>query len=212
MSRKKKSFYEKKGYKEPLKLTKENNTLRKVYDANKSEINTSFKLFKGLVTEYAEAAVDSSTVRMTKREALQKGLDKFSRSQIYRPDADERYSIYQEFEERSIYEGLNSKDRQKVQRKYLRGEKGKFVRVTDSMFEVLDEGSYFENEGEDNEKEIFYTVYKPTSFGLTVKEEFIIIRLDYMNKTFLVSKNMQGPIQGLPTEIQSKIAGWFNEM
>ena len=207
MSRKKKSFYEKKGYKEPLKLTKENDTLRKVYDANKSEINTSFKLFKGLVTEYAEAAVDSSTVRMTKKEALQKGLDKFSRSQIYRPDADERYSIYQEFEERSIYEGLNSKDRQKIQRRYLRGEKGKFVRIKDSMFEVLDEGSYFEDE-----KEINYTVYKPKSTGLTVREDFIIIRLDYLNKTFLVPKDIQGPIEGLPTEIQSKIAGWFNEM
>lgn len=207
MSRKKKSFYEKKGYKEPLKLTKENDTLRKVYDANKSEINTSFKLFKGLVTEYAEAAVDSSTVRMTKKEALQKGLDKFSRSQIYRPDADERYSIYQEFEERSIYEGLNSRDRQKIQRRYLRGEKGKFVRIKDSMFEVLDEGSYFEDE-----KEINYTVYKPKSTGLTVREDFIIIRLDYLNKTFLVPKDIQGPIEGLPTEIQSKIAGWFNEM
>lgn len=206
MSRKKKSFYEKKGYKEPLKLTKENDTLRKVYEANKSEINASFSKFKELVTEYAEDAVDSSSVKMTKREALQKGLDKFSRSQIYRPDADERYSIYQEFEERSIYEGLNSKDRQKVQRKYLRGEKGKFVRVKDSMFEVLDEGSYTEDE-----KEINYTVYKPSSVGLTVKEEFIIIRLDYLNKTFLVSKNMQGPIQGLPPEIQSKVAGWFNE-
>lgn len=207
MSRKKKSFYEKKGYKEPLKLTKENDTLRKVYDANKSEINTSFKLFKGLVTEYAEAAVDSSTVRMTKKEALQKGLDKFSRSQIYRPDADERYSIYQEFEERSIYEGLNSRERQKIQRRYLRGEKGKFVRIKDSMFEVLDEGSYFEDE-----KEINYTVYKPKSTGLTVREDFIIIRLDYLNKTFLVPKDIQGPIEGLPTEIQSKIAGWFNEM
>ena len=206
MSRKKKSFYEKKGYKEPLKLTKENDTLRKVYEANKSEINASFGKFKELVTEYAEDAVDSSSVKMTKREALQKGLDKFSRSQIYRPDADERYSIYQEFEERSIYEGLNSKDRQKVQRKYLRGEKGKFVRVKDSMFEVLDEGSYTEDE-----KEINYTVYKPSSVGLTVKEEFIIIRLDYLNKTFLVSKNMHGPIQGLPAEIQSKVAGWFNE-
>ena len=50
MSRKKKSFYEKKGYKEPLKLTKENNTLKKVYEANKNEINTSFKSFKALVT------------------------------------------------------------------------------------------------------------------------------------------------------------------
>ena len=46
MSRKKKSFYEKKGYKEPLKLTKENDTLRKVYDAHKNEINASFKSFK----------------------------------------------------------------------------------------------------------------------------------------------------------------------
>ena len=87
MSIKKKSFYEKKGYKEPLKLTKENNTLKKVYDANKNEINASFKSFKELVTEYAEDAVDSPPVRMTKREALQKGLDKFSRSQIYRTNS-----------------------------------------------------------------------------------------------------------------------------
>lgn len=70
MSRKKKSFYEKKGYKEPLKLTKENDTLRKVYESNKGEINASFKKFKELVTEYAEDAIDSSSVRMTKREAL----------------------------------------------------------------------------------------------------------------------------------------------
>lgn len=74
------------------------------------------------------------------------------------------------------------------------------------MFEVLDEGSYTEDE-----KEINYTVYKPSSIGLTVKEEFIIIRLDYLNKTFLVSKNMQGPIQGFPPEINVKVAGWFNE-
>ena len=60
MSRKKKSFYEKKGYKEPLKLTKENDTLKKVYEANKNEINTSFKAFKELVKEYADDAVDSS--------------------------------------------------------------------------------------------------------------------------------------------------------
>ena len=205
MSRKKKSFYEKKGYKEPLKLTKENDTLKKVYEANKNEINTSFKSFKELVKEYAEDAVDSSSVRMTKREALQKGLDKFSRSQIYRPDADERYSIYQEFEERSIYGGLNSKDRQKVQKKYLRGEKGRFVRVKDSLFEVLDEGSYTEDE-----KEINYKVYKPKSTGLTVKENFIIVRLDYLNKTFLISNDTQGPIQGLPEEIQVKVGGWFN--
>ena len=212
MSRKKKSFYEKKGYKEPLKLTKDNDTLKKVYEANKNEINTSFKSFKDLVTEYAEAAVDSSSVKMTKREALQKGLDKFSRSQIYRPDADERYSIYQEFEERSIYEGLNSKDRQKVQINYLRGEKGKFVRIKDSMFEVLDEGSYFENEGDEDEKEISYTVYKPKSTGVTVRENFIIVRLDYLNKTFLISRDTQGPVQGLPAEIQAKVEGWFNEM
>ena len=75
MSRKKKSFYEKKGYKEPLKLTKENDTLKKVYDAHKNEINASFKAFKELVKEYADDAVDSSSVRMTKREALQKGMD-----------------------------------------------------------------------------------------------------------------------------------------
>lgn len=205
MSRKKKSFYEKKGYKEPLKLTKENNTLKKVYDANKSEINASFKSFKALVTEYADDAVDSSAVRMTKREALQKGLDKFSRSQIYRPDAAERYSIYQEFEERSIYGGLNSKERQRVQRKYLRGEKGKFVRVKDSLFEVLDEGSYTEDE-----KEINYKVYKPKSTGAIVKESFLIVRLDYLNKTFLLSRDTQGPVQGLPADIQAKVSGWFN--
>ena len=206
MSRKKKSFYEKKGYKEPLKLTKENDTLRKVYDANKNEINTSFKSFKELVREYADEAVDSSSVRMTKREALQKGLDKFSRSQIYRPDAAERYSIYQEFEERSIYGGLNAKERQRVQRKYLRGEKGRFVRVKDSIFEVLDEGSYTEDE-----KEINYKVYKPKSPGVTVKESFIIVRLDYLNKTFLISRDTQGPVQGLPEEIQAKVSGWFND-
>ena len=206
MSRKKKSFYEKKGYKEPLKLTKENDTLKKVYEANKSEINASFKAFKALVTEYADAAVDSSSVRMTKREALQKGLDKFSRSQIYRPDAAERYSIYQEFEERSIYGGLNAKERQRVQRKYLRGEKGRFVRVKDSIFEVLDEGSYTEDE-----KEINYKVYKPKSTGVTVKESFIIVRLDYLNKTFLLSRDTQGPVQGLPEEIQAKVSGWFND-
>ena len=206
MSRKKKSFYEKKGYKEPLKLTKENDTLRKVYDANKNEINTSFKSFKELVREYADEAVDSSSVRMTKREALQKGLDKFSRSQIYRPDAAERYSIYQEFEERSIYGGLNAKERQRVQRKYLRGEKGRFVRVKDSIFEVLDEGSYTEDE-----KEINYKVYKPKSTGVTVKESFIIVRLDYLNKTFLISRDTQGPVQGLPEEIQAKVSGWFND-
>ena len=205
MSRKKKSFYEKKGYKEPLKLTKENDTLKKVYDAHKSEINTSFKSFKELVKEYAEDAVDSSSVRMTKREALQKGLDKFSRSQIYRPDAAERYSIYQEFEERSIYGGLNSKERQRVQRKYLRGEKGRFVRVKDSIFEVLDEGSYTEDE-----KEINYKVYKPKSTGVRVKESFIIVRLDYLNKTFLISRDTQGPVQGLPEDIQAKVSGWFN--
>ena len=205
MSRKKKSFYEKKGYKEPLKLTKENDTLKKVYDAHKNEINASFKAFKELVKEYADDAVDSSSVRMTKREALQKGLDKFSRSQIYRPDAAERYSIYQEFEERSIYEGLNSKERQRVRRKYLRGEKGKFVRVKDSLFEVLDEGSYTEDE-----KEINYKVYKPKSTGVTVKESFLIVRLDYLNKTFLLSRDTQGPVQGLPAEIQAKVSGWFN--
>ena len=206
MSRKKKSFYEKKGYKEPLKLTKENDTLKKVYEANKGEINTSFKSFKELVKEYADEAVDSSSVRMTKREALQKGLDKFSRSQIYRPDAAERYSIYQEFEERSIYGGLNAKERQRVQRKYLRGEKGRFVRVKDSIFEVLDEGSYTEDE-----KEINYKVYKPKSTGVTVKESFIIVRLDYLNKTFLLSRDTQGPVQGLPEEIQAKVSGWFND-
>ena len=206
MSRKKKSFYEKKGYKEPLKLTKENNTLKKVYESNKSEINASFKAFKALVTEYADAAVDSSPVRMTKREALQKGLDKFSRSQIYRPDAAERYSIYQEFEERSIYGGLNSKERLRVQRKYLRGEKGKFVRVKDSMFEAIDEGSYTEDE-----KEINYKVYKPKSTGVMIKESFLIVRLDYLNKTFLISGNTQGPVQGLPAEIQAKVSGWFND-
>ena len=207
MSRKKKSFYEKKGYKEPLKLTKENDTLKKVYEANKAEINTSSKAFKELVKEYADEAVDSSSVRMTKREALQKGLDKFSRSQIYRPDAAERYSIYQEFEERSIYGGLNAKERQIVQRKYLRGEKGRFVRVKDSIFEVLDEGSYTEDE-----KEINYKVYKPKSTGVTVKESFIIVRLDYLNKTFLISRDTQGPVQGLPEEIQAKVEGWFNEI
>ena len=206
MSRKKKSFYEKKGYKEPLKLTKENDTLKKVYDANKAEINTSFKAFKELVKEYADEAVDSSSVRMTKREALQKGLDKFSRSQIYRPDAAERYSIYQEFEERSIYGGLSAKERQRVQRKYLRGEKGRFVRVKDSIFEVLDEGSYTEDE-----KEINYKVYKPKSTGVMVKESFIIVRLDYLNKTFLISRDTQGPVQGLPEEIQAKVSGWFND-
>ena len=206
MSRKKKSFYEKKGYKEPLKLTKENNTLKKVYEAHKGEINASFKAFKELVTEYADAAVDSSAVRMTKREALQKGLDKFSRSQIYRPDAAERYNIYQEFEERSIYGGLNSKERQRVQRKYLRGEKGKFVRVKDSLFDVLDEGSYTEDE-----KEINYKVYKPKSTGVTVKESFLIVRLDYLNKTFLIPKDIQGPIEGLPSEINVKVEGWFND-
>ena len=206
MSRKKKSFYEKKGYKEPLKLTKENDTLKKVYEAHKNEINTSFKAFKELVKEYADDAVDSSPVRMTKREALQKGLDKFSRSQIYRPDAAERYSIYQEFEERSIYGGLNAKERQRVQRSYLRGEKGRFVRVKDSIFEVLDEGSYTEDE-----KEINYKVYKPKSTGITVKESFIIVRLDYLNKTFLISRDTQGPVQGLPEEIQAKVEGWFND-
>ena len=80
MSRKKKSFYEKKGYKEPLILTKDNDTLRKVYDAHKDDIDTSFEKFKALVTEYAESALDTSSVRMTKRDALQRGLDKFSRS------------------------------------------------------------------------------------------------------------------------------------